>query len=153
ILFGMKRSEGKLLLDAHGPNSSRFGISQPTPTLRLGGNMKSKALARLTGIGLFIVLASPVSFGAQERTANEHPTSVVRYRFIDLGTFGGPNSFTNGSSVVINESGTVVGAADTDIPCPYFPDFLISPAFKWKKGVMTPLPRLPGGCGGFPIAI
>jgi len=76
-----------------------------------------------------------------------------RYRFIDLGTFGGPNSFTNGSSVVINDKGTVVGEADTGIPCPYLPEFPISPAFKWERGVMTELPRLPGGCGGFPIAI
>jgi probable HAF family extracellular repeat protein len=115
--------------------------------------MKSAILSRASALALLFALAYPALLVAQERTANEHPARAVRYRFIDLGTFGGPNSFTNGSSVVINENGTVVGAADTDIPCPYFPDFLISPAFKWERGVMTPLPRLPGGCTGFPIAI
>jgi len=115
--------------------------------------MKSAILSRANALALLVALANPALLVAQERTANEHPARAVRYRFIDLGTFGGPNSFTNGSSVVINENGTVVGAADTDIPCPYFPDLLISPGFKWERGAMTPLARLSGGCTGFPIAI
>ena len=115
--------------------------------------MNFKSMLGATAVALLFVLVYPASLVGQERTAREDHARALRYRFIDLGTFGGPNSFTNGSSVVINESGTVVGAADTDIPCPYLPDFLISPAFKWEEGVMTQLPRLPGGCGGFPIAI
>jgi probable HAF family extracellular repeat protein len=105
---------------------------------------------RKTLMWIPVMLLAPSFLAPLQLAAQKH---TPRYKLIDLGTFGGRNSFTNGSSVVINESGTVVGGADTDIPCPYIPDFFISPAFKWERGVMTPLPRLPGGCGGFPIAI
>jgi len=84
----------------------------------------------------------------QSRPARHH-----RFRFIDLGTFGGHNSLTNGGSVVINEHNVVVGAADTATPCPFFPDAPVSMPFKWSNGVKTILPLLPGGCTGFPIAI
>lgn len=101
---------------------------------------------------MFVLSNVTASLIAQHGSAGS-PDKHLRYRFVDLGTFGGPNSFTNGSSVVINESGMVVGGADTAIPCPYNPQFLMGFAFKWEHGRKSPLPRLPHGCGGFPIAI
>lgn len=108
----------------------------------------------LTMTTLFAVLAIPVHLIAQDQTAAEgHTHHHPRYRFIDLGTFGGHHSEVDGGSVVINSRGTVVGGADTADACPYFPQNPISPGFKWENGVVTELPRLPGGCSGFPIAI
>jgi len=116
-------------------------------------NMKRTLAATITAIALLAGMMFVTPLPAQDQSATMGRENRRRYKFIDLGTFGGPNSFTNGSSVVINDKGTVVGEADTSIPCPYLPEFPISPAFKWERGVMTELPRLPGGCGGFPIAI
>jgi len=70
-----------------------------------------------------------------------------------IGSFGGVNTFTNGGRVVLNDRGLVVGASDTTATCPYFPAAFISPAFKWQNGRMAELPRLPGGCSGFGIAV
>src|SRR5213592_1752613 len=100
--------------------------------------MKPGTLAFITGFIFLLTLALPVPLAAQH----------TRYKLIDIGTFGGPTSQTNGESVVITNEGTVVGGADTSTPCPYFSG-LISPAFKWQNGVMTELALLPGGCFSF----
>jgi probable HAF family extracellular repeat protein len=77
----------------------------------------------------------------------------LRYRIIDVGTFGGPTSQTNGGSRVINNSGIVVGVADTAKTCPYFPAFPISPAFEWRDGLLKNIGLLPGGCFSLPNAV
>src|SRR5215469_3099051 len=80
------------------------------------------------------------------------------YRFVDLGALGGPESYVNatfslGSPNQINNRGTVVGAAATDIPAPPNkqicggPDGLVPfvfHAFAWQHGVLTDLGALPG---------
>ncbi len=73
----------------------------------------------------------------------------------DLGTLGGPNSFTN---IPLNDRGEIVGSSDTSTPDPLGEDFcgfgthLICLPFLWKDGVMTPLPTLGGNNGaGFEI--
>ena len=101
-------------------------------------NMTSTNLTHINLLFLVALLALPVQLAAQH----------TRYKLIDIGTFGGPTSQTNGESVVITNEGTVVGGADTSTPCPYFSG-LISPAFKWQNGVMTELALLPGGCFSF----
>ena len=100
--------------------------------------MKYTKLSLTTFMVLFATLALPVQLAAQH----------TKYKLIDIGTFGGPTSQTNGESVVITNEGTVVGGADTSTPCPYFSG-LISPAFKWQNGVMTELALLPGDCFSF----
>jgi probable HAF family extracellular repeat protein len=104
-------------------------------------------------ITLLGALALPVRLAAQDPPAADGYRHHLRYRFVDLGTFGGHHSEVDGGSVVINRRGTVVGGAETADACPHFPQNPISPGFKWENGVMTELPRLPGGCSGFPIAI
>jgi probable HAF family extracellular repeat protein len=115
--------------------------------------MKANTRTRIAAITLLGALALPVQLAAQNPAVADGPNHHLRYRFIDLGTFGGHHSEVDGGSVVINSHGTVVGGADAADPCPYFPSAPISPAFKWENGVMTELPRLPGGCGAFPVAI
>jgi probable HAF family extracellular repeat protein len=73
------------------------------------------------------------------------------YKFIDLGTFGGPASyFSNGLDGILNPQGTAVGWADTATADP-FPDFCfnadcyVSHAFASQNGVRTDLGTLPGG--------
>ena len=84
--------------------------------------------------------------------------SALRYRILDVGTFGGPNSQTNGTSRVMNNMGTVAGMADSDQVCPHAPGVglttgFISPAFIWRNGVLTNIGLLPGGCASLPVGI
>jgi probable HAF family extracellular repeat protein len=95
------------------------------------------------------VSTSAVLVSAQEQSSQ---TRHRQYRVVDIGTFGGPTSQTNGGSKVINNAGTVVGIADTATPCPYFPGF-VSPAFKWQDGVLANIGLLPGACFSLPNAI
>ncbi len=61
-----------------------------------------------------LLIATQTS-SAQQQTAKHH-----HYKFIELGTFGGPASGVNGepSVQVINNAGTVVGGADTSMLTP-----------------------------------
>jgi probable HAF family extracellular repeat protein len=101
--------------------------------------MNSRVLKCMTAVMLFAVLALPAQLGAQS----------TRYKLIDLGTFGGPNSYFFSEPVVasVNNGGTVVGGADTGLPDPtcFVVDCNILHAFEWKKGVLTDLGTLPGG--------
>jgi probable HAF family extracellular repeat protein len=88
----------------------------------------------LTLLTLLTLLASIPAY-AQHR----------HYKFIDLGTFGGPASyFSNGFDGIMNNRGTAVGWADTSMP-DAFPilcfniDCFVSRAFSVQNGVRTPL--------------
>ncbi len=89
---------------------------------------------------LFAALALPLSLTAQS----------TRYKLIDLGTFGGPNSFVNGPGTRdLSNSGIYAGGAETAIPDPYAPncvspDCLVGHAQKWRNGIVTDLGTLPG---------
>ena len=109
--------------------------------------MKQNSMASLAALALIAALAVPVQLDAQEHNAKQ-PHYIVE----DMGTFGGPQSFFFSAPVVdsVNNRGTVVGGADTDLPDPYAPncfspDCYILHAFKWKNGVLTDLGTLPGG--------
>ena len=80
----------------------------------------------------------------------------VRYRLIDLGTFGGPASyFSNGFDGIIDNAGTAIGSADTPVADPFCfnPDCFVSHAFAWHDGVLTDLGVLPGGLDSAPAWI
>ena len=72
--------------------------------------------------------------------------------FTDLGTLGGPNSFTS-EDPVLNDGGAISGFSDTSTPDPNGEDVcgdgnnLICLPFVWRKGVMTALPLLGGNNG------
>lgn len=98
------------------------------------------------------VVAVPVGIAQDD---NLHSARHHHYTLIDMGTFGGPNSyFTNitpGRS--LNNQGTATGSADTSValspPFCFYDCFAIH-AFQWKEGIMTDLGTLPGIGASFP---
>jgi probable HAF family extracellular repeat protein len=81
-----------------------------------------------------------------------------RYRLVDLGTFGGPNSSVGGQSVVVSKTHKVAGGADTSIPDPYAPECFnrrcfVEHGFLWNGDRLTDLGALPGGYSSFGYAL
>jgi probable HAF family extracellular repeat protein len=83
------------------------------------------------------------------RDANRQP----RYKLVDLGTLGGPQSWTYGESTrSLSKNGIVGGLADTAVlnsnpnqnPYTIFGDAYLHHGFRWKDGVKTDLGALPG---------
>jgi probable HAF family extracellular repeat protein len=118
--------------------------------------MKSQLTFAAAVVTLFVLLPISVQLAAQDKQDHHHMHH--RYRLIDTGTFGGPESYINaafslGSPNQINRRGTVVGAAATDIPAPPNkqicggPDGLVPfvfHAFVWQEGKKKDLGVLPG---------
>jgi probable HAF family extracellular repeat protein len=113
--------------------------------------MKSRTRMWMTVLSLFAALAMPIGLVAQNDTAQAEKPTHHHYKFIDLGTFGGPASyFSNGFDGILNDHGTSVGWADTATPDPYpafcfSPDCFVSHAFRSRKGSLSDLGALPGG--------
>src|SRR6202007_681477 len=76
--------------------------------------------------------------------AGSLPAQTIRYRLIDLGTLGGPNSAENIQSPILNKEGVVVGFSDTSIPCA-IPACFFFHAFRWHEGILSDLGTLPDG--------
>jgi probable HAF family extracellular repeat protein len=124
--------------------------------------MKSRRLTCTTAIALFAALAIPVRLrvAAQEQPTTQQAGSTqaeraqhTRYEFIDIPTLGGPAAFGEvdnpGFAQFINNSGIVVGGADTSIPDPNAPNCnnptcFLNHGFRWQDGVLTDLGALPG---------
>jgi probable HAF family extracellular repeat protein len=114
--------------------------------------MKSRTLMFFVAMILFTTLVVPIQATAQR----------TRYKLIDIGTFGGPESFINSTSAIgspdqINGAGTAVGGAGTPTPTPLesfnpaicggsegFPWLGVNHAFKWQNGILTDLGSLIG---------
>jgi len=112
--------------------------------------MKPTNLMCITAVSLFAALAIPAPVIAQENADANHPHP--RYKVIEIGTFGGPNSFFGSGAPIeesVNNQGFAVGGASTGLPDPYAPncffDCYIDHAFLWKKGFLTDLGTLPAG--------
>jgi probable HAF family extracellular repeat protein len=96
-----------------------------------------------------LVTLLAISFPRQSSAQNQQHH---HYKFIDLGTLGGPHSYysPNGpGSRLINSAGVVASSADTTTEHPDAPDFcfgapncLVAHAFRWSDGVMTDLGAL-----------
>jgi len=122
--------------------------------------MKSRTLTWIIAITLLTTLAIPPRFAAQDQKKTHH-----HYKLVDMGTFGGPESYlVTGSgqdfvgSSVLNGGGTVAGFADTSLPDPFpnfcFSDCLVAHSFQaGSGGVLTDLGALPGGGSSAPIWI
>jgi probable HAF family extracellular repeat protein len=114
-------------------------------------------------------LTIPMRINAQSDKGKHH-----HYKLIDIGTFGGPQSYINGFEYhgavqTLNNAGTLTGWADTSMLDPNcllgnaFGNFCfnfdqppscaeaigcpghVSHAFQWQDGVRTDLGTLPGG--------
>lgn len=112
--------------------------------------MKRNLAAAFIAITLLTVAATPVRSAAQS-TSPEQKRQTPRYRLIDLGTLGGPNSAEDPEFPFINNRGVVVGFADTALPDPNHPGGFAFHAFRWRKGPIRDLGTLPGGVNSFAI--
>jgi probable HAF family extracellular repeat protein len=109
--------------------------------------MKSRRL-RFTATILLTVLAIPFRLAAQEQQQQEHS----RYKFIDLGTLGGPTNYLSVGGPrlpILNVAGIVSSSADTSIPDPnapncFNPGCFLTHAYRWQDDVLTDLSALPG---------
>jgi probable HAF family extracellular repeat protein len=107
--------------------------------------MKTLIMVCIAALALFMAPAAPVALAAQ-------PTRVSypRFKLIDMGTFGGPNSSVNGpQNQDLNNNGAYGGAAETAIPDPFAPycqnnECLVQHAQAWRNGVVSDLGTLPG---------
>jgi probable HAF family extracellular repeat protein len=118
-----------------------------------GGKMKTNRKTTVAiAATLFALLATTHQLPAQE-LAQQDSKNHHQYKLIDLGTFGGPQSYVNipnGYTPVLNDRGTVTGWADTSTPDPY-PNFcfnedcFVSHAFQSRNGVTSDLGVLHGG--------
>ena len=114
--------------------------------------MKSVAVIRILGTLILAGSAALSTSLAAQDSRQEHKSKHHRYKLIDLGTFGGPNSGFPGSIESVNPSGVVTGAADTSvldpdlaIQNPYFGDPYIERTYIWNDGHRTALPSLRDG--------
>jgi probable HAF family extracellular repeat protein len=92
-------------------------------------------------IAALLTAAPTILVSAQQAPVS--PKRHLRYRLVDLGTFGGLFSKAPFSPRALTRSGVVVGYAETDIPDPFAPncnpDCLVQQAFVWRHGVLTRL--------------
>ncbi len=91
----------------------------------------------------------PPTVTSESQTLDDSRSHDVRYRVIDIGTFGGPNSTTQEELTVLSSRGMVGGWADTSTPnhqnaCIFCSDAFITHAFESVNGIVTDLGALPG---------
>ena len=100
-----------------------------------------------------VMIVAAASFSARPAAAQQSasPADGLRYRLIDLGTLGGPNSAETQEFPYINNTGMVAGFADTATPNPGNPEGFVFHAFRWRGGPLTDLGTLPGGVNSFAI--
>jgi hypothetical protein len=101
--------------------------------------VKTRSCSSILITTLF-ALAIPVSGTAAQKRHH--------YKLIDIGTFGGPNSyFTFITGRSLNNRGLAIGSADTSLavnPPFCFIDCYLVRAFQWHEGELTDLGGLPG---------
>ena len=128
-----------------------------TEDVALEVRMKTKKLIGITTMALSVMVLLPVRLNAEQHGGRRNQR---RYKFVDVGTFGGPQSYINaafisGAPNQINRHGTAVGAATTTIPITSDSNLsfcggdnglvpFVTHAFKWQDGVTTDL----GGASG-----
>ncbi len=128
--------------------------------------MKSRFLMYSAAITVFTALVIPLRLAAQNNLVHNNGNKHHRYQLIDMGTFGGPESFVNETIEAITASRDInhramVGGSDTPTPTTGTSNFLVcgglsgalpfvNHAFKGQNGVVTDLGTLPGAgnCSG-----
>jgi probable HAF family extracellular repeat protein len=110
--------------------------------------VKIRIVGGLITIVVLIALAAPTNLGAQGTQSAERGSQARhhRYKLVDIGTFGGPDSYFI-FGVGVNNRGQAAGAAATPTPDPYpicIFDCFVGHTFLWQDGVATDLGSLPG---------
>jgi len=126
--------------------------------MKLHSNLKTTFM-NIFAMALLAAAALPFDVSAQSTARQKEPMPFHHYKLIDMGTLGGPNSFSCWSGCLsINSSGTVIAEADTAFGDPFAPfclqGCLVDHGLQWKNGVLTELGALPGsGNSSFPTWI
>ena len=99
----------------------------------------------IIAITILAALTTPIFSVAQGQQAiPPYQQHYPRYRLVDLGTFGGPQSYVpDGLDItevrILNNEGTLAGWADTSTLDPYpdfcFEDCFVAHAFRSRNGV------------------
>jgi probable HAF family extracellular repeat protein len=118
--------------------------------------MKSNVWRLITATILLATLAVPAGL-AQD--SHHHNARHPHYKLIDIGAFGGPQSYIppyiGFSQRILDNHGVLVGSADTSLPDPFpnfcFTDCFVSHTFLAEEdGELTDLGALPGGGSSAP---
>jgi probable HAF family extracellular repeat protein len=116
--------------------------------------MKSKKLMCIAAMALLATLAIPVQLAGQRKARQRSHHKYHHYQLIDVGTFGGPQSFLSSGfdinpGIDVNQRGALVGSADTPLPDPFsqncFTDCYLNHAFRLQNGVRADLGVLVDG--------
>lgn len=109
--------------------------------------MEPKFKAWFAAVACALSMFAIARSSAQELKAKHH-----HYQFVDIGTFGGPNSSNAWAGIgnrTMNSRGAVIGEADTSASDPYcLVDCSLNDAFQWQNGILTDLEGLPGNANG-----
>lgn len=113
--------------------------------------MKSRLCIWMRLAGLAAALGMTTQLSAQNNTPSNN--NRPRYRVVDVGTLGGPDSMTFGLTGSLNAQGTFVTNADTSTPDPnpnvnlYFSNYdgYFRHGIRRQHGLVTDLGTLPGG--------
>jgi probable HAF family extracellular repeat protein len=120
--------------------------------------MKSTKLMCIEAVAVLAVLAFPGALAAQDKRENNNHHQHHHYRLIDIGTFGGPESYLpspDNSVPALNSGGTTVGSSaittsTSSTSNPFVCGGLesqvpnVNHAFEWHKGALTDLGSLAG---------
>src|SRR5215831_5704946 len=106
-------------------------------------------LCRLACASIIFTARSGIAAEYQSFPSN---SSHHHYKFVDLGTLGGLNSYFSSEGVgarVLNSHGVVAAYGDTSRRDPYAPscwdvDCHLAHAFRWQGGIRTDLGAFPG---------
>ena len=98
---------------------------------------------KLTWVLTFSILLASGFANAQSPGA-QNVAKHHKYKFIDLGTFGGSDSIIPFVQRILTNEGTVVGIAETDIPDPFAPNCAspncrVQNGFQWRNGKLINL--------------
>lgn len=82
--------------------------------------MKSRILILVTAIAVLTALTVPLGLAAQDAVAQAKTPTHHQYKLIDVGTFGGPQSFYFSSPVMqsANNGGSAAGGRILGFPIP-----------------------------------
>ena len=118
--------------------------------------MRSRIKTLAATVSLITAGLVPVRLTAQEQSAKQDKKEHHRYKLLDVGTLGGPNSYFTNVLFPLTNNDLATGTADTGVavsPPSCFFDCFAADAFLWQNGVLTDLRPLPGDIGSNPSQI